>query len=197
MTNRIAMGVTAVVVLTFAVGTAGESLKSGPAVGEAVYSQELGRGPFHPLNCTGASAGKKNCLVWQNGLNPVAMIFAREVSDSLTSLVKKIDAETAKNSKANMGSFVVFLADDEKLSDKLESLAKKEGIKKCVFAIDNPAGPKGYNVAKEADVTVVLYNKRKVVANYAFKKGDLNDAAITIIMADVPKILDSPKKETK
>jgi hypothetical protein len=125
------------------------------------------------------------------------MIFAREVSDSLTSLVKKIDAETAKNSKAKMGSFVVFLSDDEKLSDKLESLAKKEGIKKCVLSIDNPAGPKGYNVAKEADVTVVLYNNRKVVANYAFKKGDLNDAAITKIMADVPKILESKKTEAK
>jgi hypothetical protein len=125
------------------------------------------------------------------------MIFAREVSDSLTSLVKKIDAETAKNSTAKMGSFVVFMSDDEKLSDKLESLAKKEGIKKCVLSIDNPAGPKGYNVAKEADVTVVLYNNRKVVANYAFKKGDLNDAAITKIMADVPKILESKKTEAK
>jgi hypothetical protein len=125
------------------------------------------------------------------------MIFAREVSDSLTSLVKKIDAETAKNSKAKMGSFVVFMSDDEKLSDKLESLAKKAGIKKCVLSIDNPSGPKGYNVAKEADVTVVLYNNRKVVANYAFKKGDLSDAAITKIMADVPKILESKKKEAK
>ena len=118
------------------------------------------------------------------------MIFAREVSDSLTSLVKKIDAETAKNSKAKMGSFVVFMSEDEKLNDRLESLAKKEGLKKCVLSIDNPAGPKGYNVAKEADVTVVLYNNRKVVANHAFKKGELNEAAITKILADVPKMLE-------
>jgi hypothetical protein len=121
------------------------------------------------------------------------MIFAREVSDSLTSLVKKIDAETAKNSKQKMGSFVVFLSDDEKLSDKLEGLAKKEGIKKCVLSIDNPAGPPGYNVTKDADITVVLYNNRVVVANYAFKKGGLNDASIAKIMADVPKILETKK----
>ena len=63
MKNRIAVGVFAVAVLMVAIGTAGESLKSGPAVGEAIYSRELGRGPFHPLNCTGASAGQKNCLV--------------------------------------------------------------------------------------------------------------------------------------
>ena len=48
------------------------------------------------------------------------MIFAREVSDSLTSLVKKLDAATAKNSDAKMGSFVVFCNDDEDLKDKLK-----------------------------------------------------------------------------
>jgi hypothetical protein len=63
MKNRFAIGVIAAAVLTVTVVTAGESLKSGPGVGEAIYSKELGRGPFHPINCNGASAGKKNCLV--------------------------------------------------------------------------------------------------------------------------------------
>jgi len=121
------------------------------------------------------------------------MIFAREVSDNLTSLVKKIDAETAKNKSANMGSFVVFLSDDEKLGDKVKALAEKEGIKNCIFSIDNPAGPKGYNVDKDADVTVVLYNKRKVESNHSFKKGQLNSKAIEAIVADVPKILPAKK----
>ncbi len=121
------------------------------------------------------------------------MIFAREVSDSLTSLVKKIDAETAKNSKAKMGSFVVFMSEDEKLGDALKTLASKEGLKKCVLSIDNPAGPKAYDVSKDADVTVVFYNNRKVLANHAFKKGALNSAAIDKIMADLPKILPEPK----
>ncbi len=119
------------------------------------------------------------------------MIFAREVSDSLTSLVKKIDAETAKNKSAKMGSFVVFLTDDEKLESTLKSLATKEGIKSTVLSIDNPAGPSKYEVSKDADITVVLYNKRKVAANHAFKKGELNSKAIEAIVADIPKILPS------
>src|SRR6266852_2556298 len=107
------------------------------------------------------------------------MIFAREVSDSLTSLVKKIDAETAKNSGAKMGSFVVFISQDEKLGDKLKDIATKEGIKNCVLTImDNEAGPPKYEIAKDASVTVVFYNQRKVLANHAFKKGDLNTAAV-------------------
>lgn len=121
------------------------------------------------------------------------MIFARGVSDPLTSLVKKLDEATAKNAKAKMGSFVIFLNDEESLPDRLKALAEKEGIKKCVLAVDNgsPTGPKGYDIAKEADVTVVLYNKRKVAANYAFKKGELNTPAIDKILEDVPKILPS------
>jgi hypothetical protein len=117
------------------------------------------------------------------------MIFARENSDALTSLVKKIDAATAKNKSKHMGSFVVYLSDDEGLGDKLKSLAEKEGIKNTILTIDNVAGPKGYNVAKDASVTVVLYNQRKVESNHAFKKGELNQKGISAVMADLPKIL--------
>jgi hypothetical protein len=119
------------------------------------------------------------------------MIFAREVTGPLTSLVKKIDAATAKNSSKRMGSFVVFLSDDEKLADQLKTLADKEGIKKCVLTIDNPAGPTGYNVAKDADITVVLYNNRNVKANFAFRKGELNDAAVEKVVGAVSKIVPS------
>ncbi len=121
------------------------------------------------------------------------MIFAREVSDSLTSLVKKIDAATVKNSGIKMGSFVVFCNDDEGLKDKLKELAEKEGLKKCILTIDKPDGPPDYEVAKDADVTVVYYNEREVVVNRAFKKGELDAKAVDSVVAEITKKL--PKKE--
>jgi hypothetical protein len=121
------------------------------------------------------------------------MIFAREISDPLTSLVKKIDAATVDNSKCTMNSFVVFLSDTEGLKDDLKKLAKEEHLKKTVLSIDNPAGPKGYDISKDADITVVLYTKRTVKTNYAFRKGELNADAISKIMADIPKILPEKK----
>ena len=118
------------------------------------------------------------------------MIFAREVSDNLTSLVKKVNKATVDNSKARMGSFVVFCNDDEKLENQLKELAKKEKINKTVLTIvDNKAGPSGYNFDPKADVTVVLYVGRQVKANHTFKKGELKDKDITAIMEDLPKIL--------
>ncbi len=179
-TSRILAGL-AIVLLASSV-LAAEKIASGPQVGKTIP------GPFHPLNITGAAAGEKNCLVCQNGDNPVAMVFARETSEPLTKLIKKLDDATAKNSACSMGSFVVFLSDKEGLDKQLQKLAKDAGLKKIILAIDNPAGPKDYQVAKEADVTVVLYTQRNVKANYAFKKGELKDKDIDTIVADLAKI---------
>jgi hypothetical protein len=121
------------------------------------------------------------------------MIFARSNSDALTSLVKKIDAATAENKSKKMGSFVVYLSDDEALEDQLKKLADKEGIKNTVLSIDNVAGPKGYDVSKDADVTVVLYNQRNVKANHAFRKGELNAKGVDAVVADLPKLFNGSK----
>ncbi len=123
------------------------------------------------------------------------MVFAREVTDSLTSLVKKIDEATQKNRDARMGSFVVFCNDDEGLKKKLEDLADKEKLKKTILTIDNPAGPEGYEIAKDADVTVILYVSRTVKVNHAYKKGELNDREIDRIMSEIPKILPDKKDD--
>lgn len=162
---------------------AAEPVKSGPQVGESIP------GAFHPLNITGPNADEKFCLVCKNSVNPVAMIFAREVNPQLTALIKKLDEATEKNSDKKMGSFVVFCSDSENLSKELKQMARKEKLGSIILSIDNPAGPDDYKVAKDADVTVVLYNKFEVKANYAFKKGDLKDGDVEKIVGDVSKIV--------
>jgi hypothetical protein len=176
------MGVVAAALVASGV-LAGGALNSGPQVGQSIP------GSFNPLIVTGPEAGKKVGLVEMHGANPVAMIFAREVSAPLTRLVKKIDAATIANRSKRMGSFVVFLSDDEGLHDKLKALAKAEGIKQCVLSIDNAAGPKAYKVARDADVTVILYNRQNVKGNFAFKKGELNDAGIEKVIGAVGRIV--------
>lgn len=183
MINRIAFGTFAFLALTVFSVNADENLKSGIPVGKQVRA-------FHPLNVTGPAAGEKRCLVCSNGNNPVAVIFARKLSDPLTTLVKKIDAATVKNKSANMGSFVVFLNDDESLSDSLKSMAKKQGLSECILSIDNPAGPSGFDIAADAEVTVLFYNRRTVRANHAFGAGELNNQSVERVVADLKTILE-------
>lgn len=163
----------------FAEGTA----KSGPQVGQEVP------GPFHPMNVTGEAAGKKNCLYCANGPSPVAVVFARQLTPQVSNLLQKLDRETIKNAKASMGSYAVFCSDQEGLDKLLKDMAGKQGLKKLVLAIDNPAGPKDYEIARDAEVTVLLYNEFTVRANHAFKTGELNAKSIDRIVADISKII--------
>ena len=88
-----------------------------------------------------------------------------------------------------MAGCVVFCSADDALKGQLEDLAKKEGLKNVILAIDEPAGPPDYKVAKDADVTVLLCLERAVKVNRSFRRGEFDDRAIAQIMADVPKIL--------
>ncbi len=182
MVNRL-LGYTTLLIVASAVSAASAGdLKSGPPVGAEVHG-------FNPLNCTGDHAGEKHCLICQNGANPVAIVFAREVTPEVTKLIKRIDLATDKNATKSMGSFVVFLSDAETLESTLKELAKKEKIEHCILTIDDPEGPKDYGIAADAEVTVVLYTMSTVKATHAFKKGELNDKGIGAVLADLAKIL--------
>jgi hypothetical protein len=112
------------------------------------------------------------------------VVFARKIDDSLTSLVKKLD-KASTDKKIN--SFVVLMTDDENAEAQLKKLADKNGIKKTVLTIDNPAGPSAFKISKKADVTVLLYNKRTVEA-YAFGKGEFNAKGVETVLSGLPKI---------
>jgi hypothetical protein len=162
---------------------AADEIKSGPQPG-----QPLGP-PFNPLSCNGPHAGQRVDLVEKNGANPVALIFAREITSPLLELVKKLDEAAAQNRDARLGSLVVFCSDDEGLEKKLQDLARKEGLKHVILTLDASAGPRGYQVARDADVTVILYNRKTVKVNHAFKKGELTPADVDKIIRELKEVL--------
>ena len=147
---------------------AGE-VKSGPQVGQNV-------GAFHPFNVFNAESselcGKENCIVCQYGSKPVALVFARSTSKSVAELVKKLDATVAKAGQEKMGAAVIFLSSEDNIKDSVSNMQKDAGVKNVSLAVDGPKGPEAYKVSKDADVTVILYNKKKVVANHSFDKFD-------------------------
>lgn len=169
------------------------AVKSGP------QKDQLLPGPFHPYNATGTHAGRPHCLVCRFGLDPVAAVFARELPEAgkpLAALLKGLDAAVEKHQAAELGAFVVFLSDDandlerrQALVQKLQDLAKQLELKHVVLAIDAPDGPKGYDLSKEADVTVLLYVKHKILANHAYGKDGLTDKDVAAILAETEKLL--------
>jgi hypothetical protein len=159
-----------------------DSVKSGPQVGDKVP------GPYKPYNVTGAEAGKQACLYCKNGSHPVAVVFAREITPEVAQLLKRLDAATVANEERSMGSYAVFCNSAPALVGALSQLAGQLGLQKLVLSTFSPAGPSAYQIAPEADVTVLLYNHMKVKANYAFKKGELTQAQVERICAGMPAL---------
>jgi hypothetical protein len=176
----------AVVVAVLGGAVVAADLKSGPQTGDKVP------GAFHPYNVTGEDAGKVACLYCKGGDDPVVAVFARTGDDAMThKLLKAIDAETVKYTKADMFSFAVFTGDKAKLEPQLKDAAKKVDLKKLVLAIEDKEEPipAKYNLSADADVTVILYVDRVVKANHSFAKGKLTDKDIAAVVKDVSKIV--------
>lgn len=171
-------------VLSASRASAEAPLRSGLQTGEQILAV------FEPVNITGEHAGEAHCLVCENGVSPVAMVFARQVSEPLVGLIRQLDAAAARHRKQEMGAFVVFLSDDDSLDKKLQEVAEKNNLKHVVLSTFDPGGPDGFEVTADAEVTVVLYREFVVKANHAFRKGEFTKKHADKILADVPKILD-------
>ena len=110
----------------------------------------------------------------------------------MTSLVKEVDAAVKAHEGKKLAAFTVVLTDDaDKTEEQLKGLAKEAKIEKVPLTLmEGAAGPPEYKIAKNAEVTVLLWKGQKVKANHAFAKGQLDKEAIKKVVADTSKILE-------
>jgi hypothetical protein len=99
------------------------------------------------------------------------LVFAREIDKDLTGLVKELEKVVAA-SKKGVG-FVVLMDDDKKgAAEKLKKLAEKEKLKKIALTVNSTGkkSPKGHKVNPKVKHTIIVYEKKKVVHNFALNK---------------------------
>lgn len=175
-------------------------------------------GPFHPYNVTGPHKQRFHCPVSDHGLEPMVLIFYKNIdfSDPLPNLLKRLDAAIDKNMDLRLGAFVTFLPDN--LSDvlgskednqdvnsknddarlemekKIEQNAADMKLKHVVLGLDTKSDVAKYQLNDDNLITVVLYVKLKIVAVYALPKSDFTDAAVEKIMTDVADKLGAKRK---
>jgi hypothetical protein len=166
---------------------AADPCKSGPQPNQRP-------GPYSSLVCVGKERGTQHCYICESANQPIVIVFARTMSDPLGKLVKQLDGAVKEHKAAELRSWVTFLGDDQtKLDPLVVKWAQKHAIGLPCGVFEDTVGPPAYLLAKEADVTVLLSVNRKVVANFAFRTGELNDDAIADIVKTIPKILDAKK----
>jgi hypothetical protein len=165
---------------------AGGALKSGPRPGEKLP------GGFSPVNVTNAArpslAGTRADYTEQHGADPVVLVFARQHSRALEGLAKELSAAAGRNCAARLRAVVVVLSEGAGVEEKLKALGRKEGAENVSLAYMAPDGAKGYKLAEAADVTVVMYRRRKVEAARAFRKGELDAKAAEVVGRDARRL---------
>lgn len=169
-------------------GRGDDPCRSGPQPGRRP-------GPYSALVVVGPQRGTQHCYICEAEDRPVVIVFARSLSDPLGKLVHGLDGKLAAHQKEDLRSWVTFLAEDQAALDaKVVAWSKHHATGSVPLAVfEDPIGPPAYLLARDADVTVLLSVKQKVVANHAFRKGELNDAAVRAILDGVPRMIAGKK----
>jgi hypothetical protein len=175
-------------ILSFLIGCCGVARTDEPCKSGLQPRQRPG--PYSSLVAVGPQRGQQHCFICEAADKPVVIVFVRSLSEPLGKLVQRIDKAVAERKAADLRGWVTFLAEDQTgLDPKVVQWSQKYAIKSVPLGIfEDTVGPPTYLLARDADVTVLFSVKQRVVANFAFRTGELNDAAIDNILKAVPKI---------
>jgi hypothetical protein len=115
-------------------------------------------------------------------------------------LLKQLDEAVAKNRAVELRTIAVFITSDSRATEaKLKEMVEKARLSDNVPLVipEDPATLKSYKVHPDADVTVVLYRRYKVLDNFAFKAGQFQEKDVKAILAALPKIIPSKEELAK
>jgi hypothetical protein len=147
-------------------------------------------GPYAAVISTGPQRGQSFCYVCETADRPAVVVFARERSEPLGRLVHQLDKAVFDHKKAELRAWVTFLADDQPALDaKVVQWGQKHAVRHVPLGVfEDAGGPPSYRLSREADVTVLLFVKQKVVANFAFRPGELTDEKAAEILTGVTRL---------
>ena len=146
-------------------------------------------GPYTFHVATGPERGQLTCYICATEERPAVIVFARSMTEPLAKLVKGLDK--AKADHKEFRAWATFLSNDQtSLDPKLVDWGKKHAIRDVPLGVfEDVGGPPTYKLARDADVTVLLYVRHKVVSNFAFRSGELTEARVEGVLKELPKIV--------
>jgi hypothetical protein len=169
------------------------ALAAGPCVSGLEPGQKVG--PYSSVVSVGKERGQSHCFICATEDRPAVVVFARSLDDSLGKLTRGLDKALVDNKASELRAWVTFLNADQTTFDaKVVAWGKKEAICAVPLTVFEDAdGPPSYKLSRDAEVTVLVFVKQKVAANFAFRAGELSDERI----ADVLKAVAAAVPEKK
>jgi hypothetical protein len=148
-------------------------------------------GPYSATVSTGPNRGQSHCFICETDKRPAVIVFARKPTDPLGKLAQGIDRALTEHKKAQLRAWITFLSDDQPgLDPQVVKWGRKFGLGTLPLAVfEDAQGPPAYRLSKDAEVTVLLCVKQKVVRNFTFREGELTDARVTEILKSIPGVV--------
>lgn len=149
-------------------------------------------GPYSFVLSTGEQRGKSHCYVCETGDRPAVIVFARGLTEPLGKLVQELDKALAEHQKAQLRAWVTFLAEDQSALDaQVVAWGQKHAVRRVPLGVfEDAGGPPSYRLARDADVTVLLCVKQKVVVNFACRAGELTEDKVAEVVKALPLIVE-------
>ena len=146
-------------------------------------------GPYSFLVATGPERGKQTCYVCEQDTKPATIVFARKLSPEVGALFAKLDKVAADAPKEKgYKLWLTYVGEGESL-DALADWSRKHGVRVSPAGVyDDRDGPPAYKLAPEAEVTVLVFVDRKVVANLSLRAEELTDDAVSRAVAAAQKV---------
>lgn len=147
-----------------------------------------------------------------------------DAGPAVIDFLKKLDALIAKHPSARISACAVFVNDGgyrqliqsqidnaAKVADleltravlakedkeaKIKDLAKKASLKNVTLGLGSPNELAKYDLGKDAEVTVLVYNRQQVVGVEAFPKDKLTEEGSAKILKEVEAVADKVEKAT-
>ena len=165
-------------------------LKSGPMVGDHVAS-------FYTRAVTGPLMNKSVCYVCRNGQRPVVMILLRRVDAELKPLMKSLDKLVDGNRAVGLRGFGVLIDNNSvQATSAVQTFAFNNMISiPLTISGEAVAAASGQKIHRDAAITIVLYRKRKVVATFSFRSGELKAADVQRVLKRVRRLIGDEKNE--
>ncbi len=168
------------------VGTvpAAEPLSPGLEIGQRPM-------PYSFVLSTGPHRGQSQCFICATGDRPAVIVFARSRSEATGKLLRQLDKALTDHQAAELRAWVTFPSKDQPTLDpELVRWSQKLGLQSLPLGVfEDAAGPPSYRLSPDADLTVLLFVKRKVVASFAFRPEETTDDSLGAVLQALPKIL--------
>jgi hypothetical protein len=173
---------------------AGASAADEPCVSGLKAGQRTG--PYSALVAVGNERGQSHCFICETAERPAVIVFARRLNEPLGKLVRGLDKALADHKAADLRAWVTFLHKDQTAFDpQVVEWAKKQAIRGVPLAVfEDVDGPPSYRLKRDAEVTVLVCVKQKVVRNFAYRAGELTDARVAEVLKALPSVVAPNKK---